>query len=166
VLTSGPEVVAAWRRLSERAGSPAVELTPDPDLHLVADGVRVDAAAIADRVYRFELASAPASLSIVSRHAVPAAIGLNPDQRRLGVALSRIVLRAGAATVELGYDAACLEAGFHAPEAQPGFRWTTGEAAIPEGGLAIATGPLSVELHVGCTALYPLDAATPARLTA
>jgi len=166
VLTVGPEVDRAWRRLSELAGQPAA-LTGDPDLHLVADGARVDAASVADQVYRFELAAAPATLRVASRSAVPAAVGLNRDERRLGVALRRIVLSAGGAPMELGYESACLTEGFHAPEPEPGFRWTAGDAAIWPGGLAMFNGPLTVELHVGCTALYPMDEEKPrARLIA
>jgi len=166
VLTVGPEVDRAWRRLSELAGQPK-PLTGDPDLHLVADGVRVDAAAVADQVYRFELAAAPATLKVASRSAVPAAVGLNRDERWLGVALRRIVLSAGGATMELGYDSACLIEGFHAPEPEPGFRWTAGDAAVWSGGLAMFNGPLTVELYVGCTAQYPIVEAKPkARLSA
>ena len=45
VLTGGPVVDAVWRRLLDRAGPrPGVPLTDDPDLHLLVDGQRVDAA--------------------------------------------------------------------------------------------------------------------------
>ena len=156
VLTSGPEVEAVWQRLSDRAG-PVAALTHEHDLHIVADGVRVDAATAEAQVYRFELPATPASLRVKSRHVVPAAVGLNPDQRQLGVALRRIVLSAGGTRMELGYDSACLADGFDDPEPVPGFRWTSGEATIPARALAAFDGPLTVVLEVGCTAMYPPD---------
>ena len=43
VLTGGPVVDAAWRRLLDRAGPRALPpMTDDPDLHLVVDGARVE----------------------------------------------------------------------------------------------------------------------------
>jgi hypothetical protein len=43
VLTGGPVVDAAWRRLLDRAGPRDLPpLTDDPDLHLIVDGVRVE----------------------------------------------------------------------------------------------------------------------------
>ena len=45
VVTGGPIVDAVWRRLLERAGPrPGIPMTEDPDLHLVVDSVRLDAA--------------------------------------------------------------------------------------------------------------------------
>ena len=50
VLTGGPVVDAAWRRLLDRAGPRALPpLTEDPDLHLVIDGARVDPSTGTDR---------------------------------------------------------------------------------------------------------------------
>ena len=52
-----------------------------------------------------------------------------------------------------------------APEAANGFRWTAGDAGLHEGVLASFVGPLEVELHIGCTALYQV-AEVPDRLAA
>ena len=43
VLTGGPIVDAAWQRLLDRAGGPGrMPTTDEPDVHLVADGRRID----------------------------------------------------------------------------------------------------------------------------
>ena len=43
ILTCGPVVDRLWRRIADRAGIAAVATTREPDLHLLADGRRVDA---------------------------------------------------------------------------------------------------------------------------
>ena len=56
VLTGGPVVDAAWRRLLDRAGSaPTPNLTDDPDLHLLADGRRIDAVWRSSTLHAFRL---------------------------------------------------------------------------------------------------------------
>jgi hypothetical protein len=50
-----------------------------------------------------------------------------------------------------------LSDGFHAFEADNGFRWTDGEAAIPTELFAGFTGPIELVLHIGATARYLAD---------
>jgi hypothetical protein len=64
-------------------------LTGDPDLHLLIDGNRLEATTLTDDVYVFNLPRTPASTRVVSRAAAPRELGLAPDSRSLGVALSR-----------------------------------------------------------------------------
>ena len=83
-------------------------------------------------------------------------VGTEPDQRRLGVALHRIVLAGPEAEQVLEWDDARLSAGFHAAEPLERHRWTDGEAALPLALLAGLRGGALVELHVGGLLPYPV----------
>src|SRR5579871_4619649 len=77
ILHYGPELKRILQNLSDRAGiDSAIQLTDDADLHLVVDGARIDAAAVEGNMVRFELPAAPSSVRIVSRSAIPSAIGI------------------------------------------------------------------------------------------
>ena len=114
------------------------------------------------RVWRFRLRRPVSDLRIVSRSAIPAMVGTEPDQRRLGVALRRIVLAEPEATQTLEWDDARLRAGFHDAEPLDRHRWTDGEAALPLALLAGLRAGALVELHVGGLLPYPADGAVAA----
>jgi hypothetical protein len=91
---------------------------------------------------------------IVSRAAAPQELGLARDPRRLGVAVRRIMVRQGTKfRVAEAADPLLLE-GFHAYEADNGFRWTDGEAALPQALFAGFTGAVEVVLTVVGTTHY------------
>jgi hypothetical protein len=72
VVTGGPIVDAIWRRLLDRSGPRrSAPLTEDADLHIVADGQRLDSAVRADESYVFRLEALLKDLRIISRAAVP-----------------------------------------------------------------------------------------------
>ena len=155
VQTGGPVVDAVWRRLLDRDGArPGLPLTDEPDLHLLADGERLDAVRRRGDVHVFELRGPPAALRIRSRSGAPDQLGLARDPRSLGVALRRITLRRGAGLRVIEADEPRLTEGFHAFEADNGFRWTDGDAVLPAELFAGFDGDIEVELHVGCTAHY------------
>jgi hypothetical protein len=157
VLTGGPIVDANWRRLLRRAGpAPRPPLTNDPDLHLLADGVRIDAMNRPDGNWVFRLAAASCALRIASRAVVPAEFGLARDERPLGVALRRITARQRSAARSLTADDPRLSSGFHPFEIRNGYRWTTGDAEVPAEFMAGLDGPCFVELAVAETTTYPL----------
>ena len=166
VLHDHPTVKRIWRELNARAGGSSLALTEDPDLHLLADGERLAAETMtqrrtqrgAVRVWRFRLRRPVSDLRIVSRSAIPAMVGTEPDQRRLGVALRRIVLAEPEATQTLEWDDARLSAGFHDAEPLDRHRWTDGEAALPLALLAGLRAGALVELHVSGLLPYPADA--------
>jgi hypothetical protein len=158
VLTGGPVVDAACRRLLERAGPrPGLVLTDDPDLHVLADGERLDVTQRVGDAYVIHLPTVPSVLRIMSSAAAPAELGLARDPRVLGVALRRLVMRQGTRfrVTEANDDG--LTDGFHSFEADNGFRWTDGEAAIPTELFAGFTGPVELVLHIGATARYLAD---------
>ncbi len=158
VLTGGPLVDAIWLRLLERAGSRrSLPLTDESDLHLTVDGQRLDLVNQMGDVSVFHLSGIPEALSIGSRSAIPAELGLARDPRPLGIALRRLVVRKGTRFSVITADDERLVNGFHAFETAIGVRWTDGEALIPSSIFNGFSGALEVLLHVGGTTRYVAD---------
>ena len=159
LLHGGEQVDAIWSRLSARAGAPDVALTDDPAVYLLADRLRLDPAAVEGDAWRFVLPRRVGALRIVSRSGIPALMGLGRDQRRLGVALRRLVLRQPGLTLEVGPDEPRLQVGFHAAEDVNGHRWTDGDALLPPDlTAAMATGG-EIALHLSLLPSYPVEEA-------
>ncbi len=155
VLTGGPIVDSAWRRLLERAGPRnALQLTDDPDLHLLVDGERIDAIEQRNDTYVFRLHKRPKTVRIRSRAGVPQELGIARDDRPLGVTLRQIVLAQPRRCSVIEADAASLCDGFHAFEAADGIRWTDGDAAVPAELFADMNGPSMLLLHLGGATRY------------
>ncbi len=155
VLTGGPIVDAIWRRLLDRAGlRPGFPLTEDADLHVLVDGRRQDGVRQREGVYAFYLPAERFAVHIASRAAAPAELGLARDPRLLGVAIRRIAIRQLGQHRVVGADDALLSKGFHAFEADNGFRWTDGDAVVPSDLLAGFIGPVELSIHIGMTARY------------
>jgi hypothetical protein len=167
VLTGGPVVDTAWRRLLDRAGPRDLPpLTEDPDLHLIIDGIRLDPQQRDGSHYRFHLPSRPASLLIASREVVPAEFGIARDPRSLGVALRQVVVRQGAKSLVLHADDPRLAAGFHPYEADCNLRWTDGRAELAAEVFAQFGTGAEVMVHLGGATQYPDDRASPAQAAA
>ncbi|MDB5403680.1 MAG: putative rane protein, partial [Rhodopila sp.] len=155
VLTGGPVVDQAWRRLLDRSGPRrGVPLTDDPDLHLVVDGKRIDAEAPDEMVRVFTLPAAFRWVRIVSRSAVPEELGVTRDPRALGVALRRLVVRQGTWFRRIDIADPALSGGFHAYETEGRIRWTDGDAELPVSLLAGRSGRLELVLHLAATTQY------------
>jgi hypothetical protein len=155
VMTSGPMVDAVWQRLLERAGPrKSLPLTEDADLHMLVDGRRLDAAEHVGDVHVFHLSVMPSALRIVSHAAAPAELGLARDPRVLGVALLRLVVRKGTRFRVTRAEDERLTDGFHPFEADSGYRWTDGDAAIPADLYAGFAPPFEVVSHIGATTHY------------
>ena len=155
VLTGGSVVDAIWRRLLDSAGPRArVPLTVDPDLHLLADGQRLDAGARFGMMFVFSLLRRPALLRLATRAAAPQELGLARDPRCLGVAVRRIEVSDGTTCRAVLAGDALLTAGFHPFEPGTLMHWTDGDAELPGvlfNGLA---GPMEVTVHLQATAHY------------
>jgi hypothetical protein len=161
VLTGGPLVDATWCRLLDRAGPrPGAPLTDDPDLHLLADGERLDMIARTGEARVFTLSAVPSVLRIVSRAAAPAELGLARDPRVLGVALQRVTVRKGRLLTVIEAIDDQFTSGFHAFETDNGFRWTNGDATLPTEMFAGFIGPLELVLHIGGSTRYLADERT------
>lgn len=161
VLTGGPIVDAVWRRLLDRAGPrPDLPLTDDPDLHLLADGARIDAVPHRAGVRAFSLPAVPRDLRILSRAAAPQELGLSRDPRCLGVALRKIVLYHGTAVRFIEADDPRLDAGLHEWETGNGYRWTNGDTPLALAVLEGFAGPIDLVVHYAATARYFDDGPT------
>ncbi|MBC7636811.1 MAG: Hint domain-containing protein [Acetobacteraceae bacterium] len=120
LAVDGPAVHGARAELLDRAALLGHGLTDDPDLHLLVDGRVIRPDWIGDEI-GFVLPEHFVELRLVSRGYVPAEISsTSNDRRRLGVAVTSLILDGGAITP--GGD------GWHA--AEDGLQWTDGDAAI------------------------------------
>jgi hypothetical protein len=146
------------------AGSPkppcAPMLTDDPDLHLLADGDPVGAAARTEDVHIFQLPGGLANVRVVSRAGVPQEMGLARDPRCLGVALRRIVVRQGSRFRIMEAADKRLTDGFHGFERAIGLRWTNGDATLPAALFEGFNGAVELVLHLGGSARYRASAET------
>ncbi len=159
VLTGGPIVDAAWRRLLDRTGKrPGLPLTDEPDLHVLVDGKRVDGSLRPDGYCVFDLPRLPSELRVVSRAGSPAELGLARDPRVLGVAVRQVRLWQGSRLRVLDASDVSLVEGFHAFEPDNSHRWTDGDAALPAALFADIEGACQLELLVGGAMRYPLFA--------
>ena len=123
-------------------------------MHLVVDGARVDALAEINGTWRFCLTAPTGDVRIVSRAAIPAALGVGPDQRQLGVALRRIALSQDLGLRVIKAEDSRLIQGFHGFEPGEGWRWTDGDARLPEDLFDGLRGVVTLELCLACTAGY------------
>jgi T5SS/PEP-CTERM-associated repeat protein len=167
VLTGGPVVDTAWRRLLDRCGPrPGVPMTDDPDVHLMVDGARMDATSRHGEAFIFSLSARPDAVRIISRAGAPAELGLARDPRVLGVALRRIAVRQGTRFGITQSEDASLTEGFHAFEPDNGLRWTDGDAVLPRALFEEFDGPMELVLHVGSTTQYLLSGEAPQEVAA
>lgn len=164
VTTGGPVVDAVWQRLLNRAGRrPGLVTTSDPDLHIVADGRRIDGVLQSTGSFVVTLVAQPTTVRIVSRVGIPQELGIARDPRPLGIALRRVVAYGGATRRSIEAADPSLCHGFHSFEANGGLRWTDGDALLPEALFRGFTHGCRLELNVGCTTQYPLLGAASSR---
>ncbi len=126
---SGPVVDNAKAVLRARAEILSPSLTDDPDLHVVADGRRIDGLRLGKTRHLFVLPAQRQSATLRSRTFIPANVFAdNGDDRELGVSIAR--LQVDGDDIPLG---GTLGAGWHAPERRGDlvWRWTKGDASLP-----------------------------------
>lgn len=154
IIIEGPVLEAAWYRLAQRATAIATPVTNDPDLHVLVDGARVDATLQLRGVWQFRITGSPRRIQIISHAGIPAALGRGPDQRRLGVAVRRIIVAQGGGTRLASAKDVRLVEGFHNFEPAEDWRWTDGAATVPTSLFADLHGVFTLELQLGSTAHY------------
>jgi antigen 43 len=167
------EVEPIWHDIAARArtmgcAEPSLATTTEPALHLVADGQKISAIQTTDGSLGFVVPAGVEELRLVSRASTPTEVTpYNGDDRLLGVAVSRIIVRTTAAYQDVPVDHPGLADGWHAVEKSGGsqWRWTNGNAIIP---LAAMQEPVVVEVQFTSLSAYVLRDATrqPARLAA
>ncbi len=126
LMRGGAALAAVKQLLLDRL--PPGALADDPDLHLLADGVRIDARRLGSR-HEFTIPNACRSLRLTSRAAIPAEVWAgNDDPRLLGAAVRSIELDGEA----MSLTDPRLGAGWQPREGgSRGWRWTDGHAVLP-----------------------------------
>ncbi len=162
VLNGGDLVESVWARLFRRGGGKlGGGTTDDPDLHLLVDGFRLDPIALDGDRYSFTLERPPAGgLRLRSRAGVPSLLGESrSDHRRLGVAITQIVLRHAGIATHFDYDQPQLrEGGCYKHE--DGFAWTDGEFRLPARFCTGLSGPCTLTVQIRQHGMrYPVTAA-------
>ena len=167
MLTDGPIVGGLAAAARARRPRPGVALTEDPDLHLLADGERLEAETMREGGAAVSgCAGRSATLRIVSRAADPGEVGTGPRPAPCWAwrcARSCWPRRRRSRCCE--WDDAAVRCLPWFPLAEPleRHRWTDGEAALPLALLAGLRGGTLVELHVGANGLLPYPVTEPAR---
>ena len=123
-------------------------------MHLIADGERIEPD-VEDLSARFVVPASAQELWLVSQTSVPKHIGLNEDERTLGVCLAGLSIDDGLDPRRaIALDDPRLGLGFHGVEAEADrcIRWMNGRALLPK------------SLWAGCRGAFflRLDLATPA----
>ncbi len=130
LVLEGAEIVQAKRALLARAKTLGHRMTSEPDLHIVADGQRVDAVRLGERRYLFVLPPNCEVVALCSRSFVPAyTIATSSDQRSLGVSVNRLQIDGA----EVSLDSV-LGKGWHNLERNAAglmWRWTDGATPLP-----------------------------------
>ncbi|WP_158925881.1 Hint domain-containing protein [Acidisphaera sp. S103] len=134
------EVAPIWQMLADRSASlgyavPTPVTVEGPDLHILADGQRIDPVSDRDSRYVFTIPADVKTVSLASRFCIPAdkMVSSVRDTRRLGVSVNWIAIRSGDAETILSADHPALQGGWNDAE-QSGatmWRWTDGSATIP-----------------------------------
>ena len=134
----GPALENARSRLHDRALALGHHTRDDADIHLIADGHRIDPRPTDDGL-AFDLPPACQAIRLHSRALIPADHGLpSHDPRRLGIAVARLTV--DGETLPPGDPR--RTAGWHPPE--PNWQWTDGESTIAVPGarrIELALGP-------------------------
>jgi len=131
LLSSGPPLHAARRRLIERLPGLGHPVTADPALCLLADGTVLDPQCRGALVW-VALPNGTSRLRLRSRQAAPIELHAgNDDTRRLGVAVQALAFDG----VRLALDDIRLTAGWHAGERD--LRWTDGDACLDVAGVGV-----------------------------
>lgn len=132
--SSGEAVEAVRRRLMARVETLGFVRTPESDLVLIADGRTIRPQTMTPEQAVFTVPAGAQILRLVSRSAVPAEIrAASTDKRRLGVAISRMMLSGHGQRHVIEADDPSLRDGFHDVERNGDliWRWTNGAATLP-----------------------------------
>jgi hypothetical protein len=129
LVLNGAELIAAKSYLLDRAEMLGHVLTQDADLRVCVDG-RAQRPSVIGTTYRVVLPRDAKSIRLVSRSSAPAQVhDDSDDRRRLGVAISRIVMDGE----PVALTDARLGSGWHAIEGvgtEAPWRWTYGDAEV------------------------------------
>jgi hypothetical protein len=132
LVLAGPALAAAKSALLARAETLGHALTDADDMHIIADGKRIEPVRIGEERAAFMLPAECADILLRSQVFVPAHVRADlSDRRSLGLYLER--LQIDGEDVALDDDGVCA-AGWHRYEEHKdrrGRRWTTGTTPLP-----------------------------------
>jgi hypothetical protein len=167
LATDEPTIEAVYRRIAARAvrgnvarqASPTAFVTTNPDLRLRFDGRELKPIHVAVGCAAFVLPRGSGTGWLLCNTARPTMT--RPwldDRRRLGIAVRRIELDYGAVRHVIPLDHPALSDGWWEPETSDDavFRWTRGEAALPD-----LTGARIVTVQFDALDAYPTASAVP-----
>ncbi len=157
---SDPELARLRSQIAARI--PAKALSVEADVHMLADGVRVDPLPHPAGGWVFDVPPATTDLRLISRASQPAALGLVPDGRSLGLCITGITAQTTTAATTLLPASPLLQHGFHPAEGL--LRWTDGAAELPA--LLLADRAEPVRLTITGHALPRYALARPALMSA
>jgi len=134
VVKEGPVIERAKAALLARAQELGYVLTGDADVHVMADGKRIDPVSLGEKRLAFLLPAAGSNIELRCRSFIPAHI--NPaksDQRSLGICIARLQLDGLEVALK---DEAAFDRGWHALEGDPQalhWRWCQERTPLPAG---------------------------------
>jgi hypothetical protein len=174
LATAPGDVEPIWRGLAARAQAlgwtlpDPPDLVNEPDLHIVANGRRIDAVVAEDGRYIFAVPPCNRSPRLVSRTVRPSDLcAWLDDRRRLGVQVCRMIVHHGQDVADIPKDHPMLTEGWWAAEQDDGAlcRWTDGDAALAPTDFGL------IEIRLAGRLRYPasgrrFSATPPARIGA
>jgi hypothetical protein len=134
IVKDGPVVQKTKEILLARAEALGYVLTDDADVHVIADGRRIDAVRSGAKRLTFKVPAAASGIELRSRSFIPTQI--NPakdDPRELGICVARLELNGIEAALT---DESAFAHGWHLLEGNADgqhWRWSTGCAQLPAG---------------------------------
>jgi hypothetical protein len=147
-----------WRRIADRSawseeGGAWESFTADPALSVIAGGRSFRSLQTRPGRYTFALSAAAGGVRLMSRAARPC--DTRPwlgDRRRLGVAVTRLTVRARDGQTTIPLDHPEMARGWWDLEESAGgsWRWTNGDAFVP----IDVDGPAILEVEIGPSMLY------------
>ena len=134
LASDGPAVQRARAALLARAKALGYVMTEDPDVHIMADGKRIEPVRLSEKRLAFMLPGAASSIELRCRSFIPAQI--NPgsgDYRSLGIRVDRLEING--TEVALKDEAAFARGwyGLEQPAARPPMRWSRDPTPLPAG---------------------------------
>jgi uncharacterized membrane protein len=127
LVHEGPQVVRARVRLLKRLEELGLVTTTESDLHIIADGERIEPIKFGATRFAFLLPDRCEEIRLTSRTFIPAHnVAESADPRLLGVCVGRLQIDGEEIALN---DAAPIGEGWR--DLEPGRRWTQGEALLP-----------------------------------
>jgi hypothetical protein len=143
MVQEGPQLVRAKSALLSRAAALGYVTTEDSNVHVLADGQRVEPIGLGKKRLAFLLPAACASIELRCRTFVPAHIdATSGDTRALGICVGRMQIDGTDLSLT---DASAFQHGWHQVEVYESHqqRWTTDRVPLPAGTRLLIVDTLS-----------------------